>query len=360
MAHDPVLFLPGPTEVFPEVLAQMARPVISHRGPEIQEITAEIFEKLGLLFRTTEAECFTATSAATGIMEGAARNLSRKRILATVCGAFSERQFKVAEKCGKAVDRLDFEWGTAVRPERVGEALRSGDYDLVTVAHSETSTGVLNPIEEISSVVHEFDDVMLSVDCVSALGGAPFEFDRWGVDLAFAGVQKCMALPPGIAMFAVSPRAMERAASIPDRGHYFDFLNYRKMAARNQTPATTCVSLMFALQFQLRRIEAETMEGRWTRHADMAALVRERLGDRYDQFPEAAHRTPTESVFRAPEGVDVGEMIDAVHEKGKLFGNGYGELKGITFRIGHMGDLTVTHMRDFLDLFDEVLGHTGA
>lgn len=358
MSHDPVMFIPGPTEVFPEVLAQMARPVVSHRGPEIQEITAEVFDKLKMLFRT-EAECFTATSAATGIMEGAARNLSRKRILATVCGAFSERQFVVAEKCGKAVDRLDFEWGTAVRPERVGEALAGGDYDLVTVAYSETSTGVLNPVADIAAVVREFDDVMISVDCVSALAGVPFEFDAWGLDLAFAGVQKCMALPPGIAMFAVSERAMERAADMPDRGHYFDFLNYRKMAGRNQSPATTCVSLMFALQHQLRRIEAETLEARWARHDAMARCVRERLGDRYEQFPEADHRTPTETVFRAPDGFGVQEMIDAVRQKGKLFGNGYGALKNETFRIGHMGDLTVDHVGAFLDVFDATARELG-
>ena len=161
------------------------------------------------------------------------------------------------------------------------------------MVHSETSTGTLNPIKEIGEVVKKYDDVLLVVDCVSALGGAQLEVDEWGVDMAFAGTQKCLALSPGLTVFSISGRAMDRAATTKNRGHYFDFLNYRKMAERGQCPATTGISLLYGLQFQLNRIAEETMEKRWQRHKDMAALVRGHLNERFRMFPEPEFATPT-------------------------------------------------------------------
>ncbi|MFT7618858.1 MAG: aspartate aminotransferase-like enzyme [Planctomycetota bacterium] len=356
--HKPSLFIPGPTEVFPEVLAAMSRPVISHRGPEIEAVTADVLAKLKLVFRTSN-ECFVALSAATGIMEAAVRNLSRKRILVTVCGAFSDRQYQVAVKNGKAADALRVEPGEIIRPEMVAEALKKNDYDLVTVVHSETSTGVLNPIKDIAKVVQQHDDVLLAVDCVSSLTGAPILVDEWGIDLAFAGIQKAIAMPPGLALFTVSGRAMERSGTMENKGQYFDFHNYRKMAAKNQSPATTNTSLMVALAFQLGRILDEGLENRWQRHEEMAALVRGRLS-RFNLFPQPDFMSPTVSVFRNDEGMNIQQLIDAVRKTGKLFGNGYGALKEKTFRIGHMGDLQKSHMEDFLDTFEECLAAIGA
>ncbi|MCB9833487.1 MAG: alanine--glyoxylate aminotransferase family protein [Planctomycetes bacterium] len=352
-AFEPRLFIPGPTEVFPEVLADLSRPVISHRGPEIREITLAVFAKLQRLF-LTENECFTALTAATGLMEGVVRNLSRKRILATVCGAFSERQYKVAVNNGKAVDALRVEPGRPVRPEAVEEALAGGDYDLVTLVHSETSTGVLNPVAEIAEVVRRHDDILLAVDVVSSLAGAPVRIDDWGVDLAFAGTQKCLALPPGLCLFTVSPRAMDRCASIAGRGHYFDFLNYRKMAAKGQSPATINTSMMVALDGQLDRILEEGLECRWARHEEMARYVRGRL-ERFKLFPDPDFMSPTLSVFANDQGLEIKQIVDSARRKGKLFGDGYGELAGKTFRIGHMGDLRLDHMKSALDVFEAVL-----
>ncbi|MEZ6196322.1 MAG: alanine--glyoxylate aminotransferase family protein [Planctomycetota bacterium] len=352
--HRPRLFIPGPTEVFPEILAALAQPVISHRGPEIAEVTRDVFEKLGFLFRTRH-ECFVALSAATGLMESAVRNLVGKRLLVAVCGAFSERMYKVAQKNGVPCDALEVEWGRHVSPAAIEEALATGKYDVVAVVHSETSTGVLNPIAEIGEVVRRHEDVLLVSDVVSSLGGARFEMDEWGVDLAFAGTQKCIALPPGLCVFAVSPRAMTRCESRPDRGHYFDFMNFRKMAEKGQSPATINTSMMVALRLQLHRMVAETMEHRWKRHQAMADLVRTRLGDRFALFPENDFMTPSETVYGAPEGLDVAALVAAVREKGKLFGDGYGILKGRTFRIGHMGDLQVEHVAEFLEVFEATL-----
>ncbi len=356
--YKPRLFIPGPTEVFPEVLEAMAGPVISHRGPEVQEVTADVFSQLKVLFGTTHP-CYPALSAATGLMEAVVRNLSNKKILATVCGAFSERQYQIAVKNGKPVDALRVDPGLAVRPEMVADALSKGDYDLVTVVHSETSTGVLNPIEDIAKVVGEHDDVLLAVDCVSSLAGAPVKVDDWHIDVAFSGIQKALAMPPGLALFSVSPRAMERSLGMKNKGQYFDFEVFAKMAAKNQSPATINTSLLVALRFQLGRILAEGLENRWQRHQEMASYVRTRLS-RFNLFPEADFMSPTVSVFRNETGINVGQLIDAVRKTGKLFGNGYGALKEKTFRIGHMGDLQMHHMEDFLDTFEDCLAATGA
>ncbi len=357
--YQPRLFIPGPTEVFPEVREAMAAPVISHRGPEVELVTASVLDRLKALFHTKN-ECFVALSAATGLMEGVVRNLSRKRILATVCGSFSERQYQVALRNGKKADALKVDPGRALRPDGVLEALGSGDYDLLTIVHSETSTGILNPVADIARAVRrEFPDVLIAVDCVSSIAGAPFKVDDWGIDVAFAGIQKAMALPPGLTMFTVSPRAMERSAEMDNKGQYFDFINYRKMAAKNQSPATTNTSLLVALNYQLGRILDEGLEARWARHGEMAALVRNRLS-RFNLFPEPDFMSPTVSVFRNENQIDVAQLIDAVSKTGKLFGNGYGPLKETTFRIGHMGDLQVHHMEAFLDAFEACLAATGA
>lgn len=356
--YQPSLFIPGPTEVFPEVRAAMSGPVISHRGPEIEAVTADVLAKLKLLFGTAN-ECFVALSAATGIMEAVVRNLSSKRILVTVCGAFSERQYQVALKNGKAADVLRVEPGRIITPELVANALAKDNYDLVTVVHSETSTGVLNPIKDIAKVVRDHDDTLIAVDCVSSLAGAPVLVDEWGIDVAFAGIQKAMAMPPGLALFTVSGRAMERSGTMENKGQYFDFHNYRKMAAKNQCPATTNTSLMVALAFQLDRILKEGLANRWRRHQEMADYVRGRLS-RFNLFPEPDFMSPTVSVFTNESGMNVGQLIDAVRKTGKLFGNGYGDLKEKTFRIGHMGDLQMSHMKDFLDTFEACLAETGA
>ncbi len=336
----------------------MAGPVISHRGPEVEEVTRDVFDKLKVLFGT-QNPCYVALSAATGIMEAVVRNLSEQKILVGVCGAFSDRQFQVALKNGKKATPLEVEAGQVIQAEMVADALKKDDYDLVCMVHSETSTGVLNPIKEIGQVVAEHDNTLFAVDCVSSMGGAPVLVDDWGIDVAFAGIQKAMALPPGLAMFSVSPRAMERSKQAVNKGQYFDFENYRKMAAKDQSPATTNTSLLVALRFQLNRILAEGLEARWDRHAKMAAYVRNRL-NRFNLFPDPDFMSPTVSVFKNEDGINIASLIDAVNKTGKLFGNGYGSLKEKTFRIGHMGDLQVEHLSEFLDSFEACLAATGA
>jgi aspartate aminotransferase-like enzyme len=223
----PILFTPGPTEVAPDILREMSRPVIGHRGEEMQAILGEIITRAREVFGAPSHDIFLTGSSATGLWEAAVRNGVARRLLVPVCGAFSERFFEVALACGVAADRIDAEWGRAVDPAAVDAALATGAYDAVALVHNETSTGVVNPLASLAEVVRRHPDVLLFVDCVSSLAGMPVLVDRHGIDVALASVQKCLALPPGLAICAVSPRAMERSRTRPNKGYYFDFVRLK-------------------------------------------------------------------------------------------------------------------------------------
>lgn len=359
-------FLPGPTEVRPEVLAAMTRPVIGHRGAAMRQLLGEMAEGLSGLFRTVRP-VFLSTSSASGLMEAAITNLTRRRVLCLTCGAFGERFGQIAEACGRPADLLEAEWGSPSLPERLAGTLarRPGRYDLVTVVHSETSTGVLSPVAEIARVVREQEDVLLAVDAVSSVAGAPLEFDAWGLDLALAGSQKALALPPGIALGVASERALRRAAEVPARGYYFDLLDLERRARERQTTNTPAVSLLFALAFQLERIAREGLETRWERHARMAErtagwtqALAERTGRPYGVLGPTGYRSPTVTAIRLPEEVRASEVVGALSGRGWTIGAGYGKLKEATIRIGHMGDHTEAELERLLAELGAVLqGH---
>ena len=229
---------------------------------------------LQYVFRTTRP-VYVATCSATGFMEGAIRNAARGRVLSLVNGAFSDRFFQIARACGLHADALEVPLGAVHTPEMVREALArgrsdGGPYDAVTVVHSETSTGALNPVAQITSAVHDAGDAVVLVDGVTSVAGTLVDTDAWALDVVLTGSQKALALPPGLALGVVNERVLSRAATKHDRGVYFDFLEYEKYAKKNQTPNTPGVSLFYALAAQLERIRDETLEARWTRHEEMA------------------------------------------------------------------------------------------
>src|SRR5687768_7794130 len=262
-------FLPGPTEVRPEILAAQTRPMIGHRGKSMEELVASLAPGLKYVFRTSRPVYIVASSA-TGLMEGAVRNGARRRVLSLVNGAFSERFYKIALANGLQADPLEVEFGAVNTPESLESALRRGIYDAVTVVHSETSTGVLNPIRQLAEVTRSAGDVVLLVDAVSSMAGAQIETDKWGIDFILTGSQKCFALPPGLAFGVAQPNLLERARTRTDRGAYFDFVEFEKNIQKRQTPNTPAVSLMYALDAQLDAIKEESIEGRWRRHEEMA------------------------------------------------------------------------------------------
>lgn len=346
-------FLPGPTDVHPEVLAAMQRPMIGHRSSTMEQLLVGIEAPLAGLFRTARP-VLVGTTSATGFMEMAVRNGVRQRALSLVNGAFSERFAKLVRACGKECIRLDVPLGCAVEPDMLRDALRRTPVDAVTVVHSETSTGVLQDLEALAGVVREFDDVVLLADAVTSLAGSPVEPDRWGLDFALTGSQKALALPPGLALGVASARMLERATTLPARGLYFDLVSALEAQAKHQPTNTPALSLLFALEAQLGRIErAGGVEARWRRHEAMRHAVEnwaERRGVAY--LPAEGRRSWTVSCLKLPEGKSAKTIVNALKQAGWTIGSGYGALKESTIRIGHMGDHTVGALEELLALLD--------
>jgi aspartate aminotransferase-like enzyme len=356
----PTVYLPGPTEVRPEVLAAMQRQMIPHRGEEAAVLFERVCRGLQPLFGTTQP-VYVATSAATGMMEAAIRSGTRRRVLALVGGAFGERFAAMAEACGREVTRLVVEPGRAVTPEAVEAALGDGHgYDAVTVTHVETATGACTDIAGIAERVRARDDVMLLVDGVTSVGGASVGMDAWGVDLVFSASQKALAVPPGLAFAACSPRLLERARTLPDRGMYLDLVRYDEAARRNAPISTPAMSLVYALEAQLRIVEREGLDARLQRHMSMARLVWRwvydlaALGLPVTVLAPHGERAPTVTCVTWPG--DAREVVTRMRDRhGILIGGGYGDLAPLTFRIGHMGEHTVAGVERVLALLSEEL-----
>jgi len=352
----PKLFSPGPVHVSPETFAAMSKTMIGHRGAEFEELYAALQPGLREIFGTTRP-VFLSTSSAWGVMEGALRNLARKKILCLCCGAFSDKWLDVARKCGYEAEAVQVEWGDRIDPEDVRTKLAEGGFDTVTFIHSETSTGVLNDLEGISKVVKSFPDIMLIVDTVSSLSTVPIEMDALGIDVMLAGVQKALALPPGLAVFAVSEAALERAKSTPNRGYYFDFIEFQKNAEKNNTPSTPCISLLHGLRFILDGIAKEGFANRIERHRETNAMIRE-WGARhgFELLAPEGRRSFALTCFKTPEGFDLSAFIKALKSKHQFAINGgYGKIKGLTFRISNMGNETREDMQALIDAMDDVM-----
>lgn len=309
----------------------------------------------------TERPVYVAPSSGTGMMEMAVRSVGQRRALCLVNGAFSERFARIADLSGLEVVRLDVEWGAAHSPELVEEALAGGAFDTVTVCHSETSTGVLNPVREIADVAHRHG-AMVCVDAVSSLAGAPVETDDWGLDFVATGSQKAFALPPGLAFGVAQPAALVRAAANPRRGLYFDVLEYERNLEKSQTPNTPAVSLMYAAAAQLESMLEEGIENRWARHAAMAdrtyAWVDEMRGAGHalDVLAPVGYRSPTVTCITVPAGVQASGLCGGLRARGYVIAPGYGDAKDSMIRIGHMGDHTVAELDALLDVLTDVLG----
>lgn len=352
------LFIPGPTHVREEILEAQTAPMIGHRSTAYSDLQGEVRPKLQKLLYT-ERPVFIYTCSGTAVMEGAIRQSVLKRGLVTVCGAFSDRWYKIAVANGVPVDRVDVAWGEAITPEIVDTALSQGDYDTLTVTFNETSTGVMNPLPEIAALVREkYPNVVLLVDAVSAMAGAKIEFDAWGLDVVLSSSQKCFALPPGLTITAVSDRALERSAEVPNPGYYFSFHNMLRKYKVDQTPATPAISLIRALNAQLDHIlDEEGLENRWARHIAMAEKVRAWAREHWALFPDERYLSNTVTTIENTRGVSVADLNTELGKRGAMISNGYGsKLREKTFRIAHMGDLTVDDITWVLGLIDEVLG----
>lgn len=358
--NHPRLVTTGPVDVRPEILEAQNHYMIGHRGKAFEVLFASIQENLKQAF-LTDNRVYVIGSSGTGFWEGASRNCIRddKKALHLTSGAFSERWADISQANGKQIDVVSVDWGQAIKPEMVEEALKTGVYDAVCVVHNETSTGVTNPLKEIAEVVAQYDDTLLLVDTVSGVLGTELRTDDWGIDLALTSSQKAFSLPPGLAFAAVSDKVLERAKEIEHRGYYFDFLSMEKSLKKNNTPSTPPISLMYAADQQLKDIMAEGLENRWQRHQQLRDMTHDwATSQGFGLFAEEGYRSQTVTTIDNTTGrqIDVMAMASFMAERGFSMDKGYGKIKGETFRIGHMGDFQVAKLEEVFAGLDEFVG----
>jgi len=349
------LFIPGPTHVRKEILEAQAAWMLGHRTKEYSELQKACTVKVQQLLYTTRP-VFLFTSSSSGVMEGAVRNCVAKKCLNTVCGEFSRRWSAITKSNGKDSDILDVPAGKAITPDMIDKALATGQYDAMTLVHNETSTGIANPIYEIAEVMKKYPDVMFLVDAVSSMAGHKLEFDKLGIDVLLAGVQKCFALPPGLAVCAVSEKAMKKAATVPNRGMYFDFIEMMEFYQKDQTPATPAVSLLQAMNKQMDDILAEGLEKRWARHIEMATFIQNWARKYWAIYGDERYLSRTVTNITNTRNADVKALNSELGKRGAIISDGYGPLKGKCFRIAHMGDLTMDDMRWITGQIGEIVG----
>jgi aspartate aminotransferase-like enzyme len=275
-------------------------------------------------------------------------------------GAFSDKWYDVALRCGKQATALKFEWGQPVDPEAVRKELATGAYDAITLIHNETSCGCMSDLPAIMAVVREFPDVIAIVDTVSSLSAMPIKKDELGIDVLVSGSQKAFALPPGLSFLSVSKKALDRAATVADRGYYFDYVEFQKNHENGMTPSTPVIPLIYALKSKLEDIKAEGLEARYARHLRLNQAVRDRVfGHGFKLFPQAGFGSITLNCFANNLGYDLAALNKTLKSKHKLvIDGGYGKLKGKTFRISNMGDETDETIASMLASFDSALAET--
>ena len=354
------LHIPGPVEVSEKTYRAFCTPMIGHRSQDFKDLYGEIQPQLQKLFYT-EQLVFLSTSSAWGVMEGSLRNLVSKKVLCCMCGAFSDKWLDVAKRCGKEADALRVDWGSPILPSQIDEKLATGEFDALTLVHNETSTGVMNPLEDIMALKKKYPDVMFIVDSVTSFSAVKIEFDRLGIDVLLTGSQKALALPPGFGVFAVSPAALEKAATLNDRGYYFDFLEFQKNAEKNMTPSTPSIGHIYALRSKLEDMLNEGLENRYQRHSQLSGLTREWAAkNEFTLFPESGYESQTLTCLNngARSGgrvVDVAQLQKNVKAEGILIDGGYGKVKGTTFRLSNMGDETEETMQALYTALDKGL-----
>lgn len=350
-------FLPGPTDVHPDVWQAMLDPMYFTFSSRMQEVIHEIQPLLRQMFGTS-APVMISTSAATGLMEASIRNGVRETVLVVVGGYFGEMYARVAEGCGKEVIRINVPPGATLEPEQLALFLDGPEVDAVALVHSESSTGALAPLPDLVRVIREHTDALVLVDGVTSVGTMPIEAEGWDLDFIFTGSQKALALPPGIAVGAASPRFMARAESTPDRGWYLS-ATHLAGAARKDLPLTTpALPVYHTLLAQVRRIAATGgLEARYARHDQMAARMEEWAATRQDVqlMARAGRRSRAVSALTLPPERKAGEVVGELERRGWLIATGMAPLSDSVIRIGHMGDLTLEHLNALLVQLEEVL-----
>ena len=359
MAHVK-LHIPGPVEVGEKTFKAFCSPMVGHRGQGFKDLYGKVQPQLQTLLSTRQL-VYLSTSSAWGVMEGALRNLTTRKVLNCMKGAFSDKWLDVAKRCGKEAEALQVDWGSPIRAEAIDKKLATGQFDSLTLIHNETSTGTMSPLNEIAALKKKYPDVLFIVDAVSSMTAVPLKFDELGIDVLLAGTQKAFAMPPGLTVFTASSAALAKAATVKDRGYYFDFVEFEKNAKENMTPSTPSISHIYALSSQLDVFFAEGLEARYARHLKLANLTRAWAAKHgFVLFPEKGFESVTLTCISngaRPGGrtVDVARLQKLVKDQGFLIDGGYGKIKGTTFRLSNMGDETEATMNALYAALDNAM-----
>jgi serine---pyruvate transaminase len=360
-----IILAPGPTPIPPEVLLAQGSPLVYHRGPGFGAIMRDVTERLKALYRTDAADVLLMTSSGTGALESAIQNCFSPgdEVFVPLAGFFSDRWRRLAEAYGLTVRTIEYEWGRRIVPQEVADALAEHPVKAVLLTQSETSTGVIQPIEEIARAAREAGALVV-VDVVSSLGAVPFAFDEWGIDVALGGSQKALSASPGIAFAAIGERAWAAAETATNPRFYFDWAIYRQFAALPdpENPWTPAISVMQGLQAALRLYFQDGVEAALVRHRMLSRAVKEgvkALG--LDLFGEGLDDNWTVTAIRAPEAADADTIAARIRaDHGVVLAPGQGPLKGKVFRIGHFGyfsELDILRGLAALEMTLETLGH---
>jgi aspartate aminotransferase-like enzyme len=352
------LFTPGPVHVPERVLKEMAKPNDTHRSKPYSEMHQMATEGLKKLLYTRN-ECLIFTSSATGIMEACVRNLLKddEKGLFFSIGAFGDRWYEIGVTNGKNVVKEDVEWGKPITPAFAQEALNRDKYAVVFIQANETSTGVYNPIDKLAPIIKD-SGALLCIDATSSMAGIKIEVDKLDIDICLASVQKCFALPPGLAVCSISEAAVEKAKQVKNRGYYFDFIGlYKRHVAKHQTPTTPPIPQIRGLAAQIDYIlNIEGLDKRFERHEELGKHTRkwaEYLN--FKMFPEKEYESNTVSTIRNSLELDIPKMVSLLLGKGYRIVNGYGDLVNKTFRIGHMGEIQIKDLEKMLKILADII-----
>lgn len=353
-----LLLGPGPSLVSPRVMRALGAPVLSHLDPQFLEIMDDVRARLARVFQAPPGSfAFAVSGTGTSAMETAIANLIAPgtRVLAIVTGYFGDRLADMCRRYGAEVRALNVEWGRAVDPDAVAHALEDARADVVTVVHAETSTGVLNPVQEVARVAHDHGALVV-VDAVTSLGGMPLDVAGWELDVVYSCSQKGLGAPSGVAPILFAPAALRRRVS--GRSFYFDLALLEDYWVRRKYHHTMCASLIYALREALMVVEEEGLSARWSRHqrhhhALVAGL--DRLG--LSLLPPPGERLWTLNAVRVPSGVDEGAIRSYLLRRFNMeIGAGLGPLAGQIWRVGLMGtSSTGTLVKVFLSAFEDAL-----
>lgn len=343
------IFLPGSAMVRPEVLARLSQPVIGHHTKEFHELMGRIHPALQRLLGTRHP-VFTFTATASTAMEAALNNAGGEKILIVSNGAFGERWARAAARMSLNHRVMNIGWGTPYDPAEVRRTLNWGKFDSIVMVHGETSTGMLNPIEPIHEILEDWPEVLLIVDAVSTLGGVDLRMDDLGIDVLVGGTQKCLALPPGIVPVGVSPRAIRMARGSFRKGYAFDYNLWQERWRKQEVLCTPAFPQLYALDYQLPRIEEETLPARWERHRRLSRLTLEWASKNgWRSYSPEGYQLPSVSCLTPPTALgETAPVVAAMRERGYLIDGGFGKLANQTIRIGHMGDWQEAEVKEML------------